>query len=56
MYNPLEDFEPQNPFENMPKIKNPLDLEEEQGGENKDNLPVFKGFKNPFEQEEYGDD
>lgn len=54
MYNPLEGFEPQNPFENMPKIKNPLDLEEEQDGKN---TPVFKGFKNPFEQdEEYGDD
>lgn len=55
MYNPLEDFEPQNPFENMPKIKNPLDWGNEQD-DDEDNLPVFKGFKNPFEQDdEYKD-
>ena len=48
MYNPLEDFEPQTRLR-ICKIKNPLDLEEEQDGEN---TPVFKGFKNPFEQDE----
>lgn len=55
MYNPTEDFKPQNPFEGMGKIKNPLELDKD--GENEDNPFVFKGFKNPFEQDdEYKDD
>ena len=47
MYNPTEDFEPQNPFEGMGKIKNPLEPQE-----NEDNPFVFTGFKNPFEPSE----
>jgi hypothetical protein len=57
MFNPLGEFKPQNPFEDMPEMKNPLDWGDKKDGENEDNLPVFKGLKNPFEEdEEYGDD
>jgi hypothetical protein len=56
MFNPLGNFKPQNPFEDMPEMKNPLEIENDKDGENEDNPFVFKGFKNPFEQEEYGDD
>lgn len=63
MYNPLGDFKPQNPFENMEEPKSPLDWGKEQDREqdeeqdNDDNpFGTFKGFINPFEEDEYGDD